>query len=162
MQRIRVGQHENFKKMRIRCSSSKGIHIAVSCGNPFLLLGLFPNKRQEIPCALFDRTTTMRRSNADCKRTRECLRVMFAHSVSNLPRLIPSSRSTSHAKKISQTKSFFVWGYTAQNLQRKRFQNARSARARDSRRCHSRANSRAKESTKCDDAPFLLFCVCVP
>jgi hypothetical protein len=97
-----VGQHENFKKMRIRPSSSKGIHIAVSCGNPFLLLGLFPNKRQEIPCALFDRTTTMRRSNADCKRTRECSRVMFAHSVSNLPRLIPSSRSTSHAKKISQ------------------------------------------------------------
>ena len=40
-----MGQQENFKKMRIRCSSSKGIHIAVSCGNPFLLLGLFPEQK---------------------------------------------------------------------------------------------------------------------
>ena len=103
-----MGQHENFKKMRIRPSSSKGIHIAVSCGNPFLLLGLFPNKRQEIPCALFDRTTTMRRSNADCKRTRECSRVMFAHSVSNLTRLIPSSRSNrTQRKSLTQNLSSF-------------------------------------------------------
>ena len=103
-----MGQHENFKKMRIRPSSSKGIHIAVSCGNPFLLLGLFPNKRQEIPCALFDRTTTMRRSNADCKRTRECSRVMFAHSMSNLPRLIPSSRSNrTQRKSLTQNLSSF-------------------------------------------------------
>ena len=103
-----MGQHENFKKMRIRPSSSKGIHIAVSCGNPFLLLGLFPNKRQEIPCALFDRTTTMRRSNADCKRTRECSRVMFAHSMSNLSRLIPSSRSNrTQRKSLTQNLSSF-------------------------------------------------------
>ena len=103
-----MGQHENFKKMRIRPSSSKGIHIAVSCGNPFLLLGLFPNKRQEIPCALFDRTTTMRRSNADCKRTRKCSRVMFAHSMSNLSRLIPSSRSNrTQRKSLTQNLSSF-------------------------------------------------------
>ena len=103
-----MGQHENFKKMRIRPSSSKGIHIAVSCGNPFLLLGLFPNKRQEIPCALFDRTTTMRRSNADCKRTRECSRVMFAHSMTNLSRLIPSSRSNlTQRKSLTQNLSSF-------------------------------------------------------
>ena len=103
-----MGQQENFKKMRIRCSSSKGIHIAVSCGNPFLLLGLFPNKRQEIPCALFDRTTTMRRSNADCKRTRECSRVMFAHSMTNLSCLIPSSRSNlTQRKSLTQNLSSF-------------------------------------------------------
>ncbi len=117
--------------------------------------GSSPNKRQEIPCVLFDRTTTMRRSNTDCKRTRECSRVMFAHSMSNLSRLIPSSRSNLTQRK-SLTQNLSSFGAKPLKIYRE------SARARDSRRCHSRANSRAKESTKCDDAPFLLFCVCVP
>ena len=70
--------------------------------------GSSPNKRQEIPCVLFDRTTTMRRSNTDCKRTRECSRVMFAHSMTNLSRLIPSSRSNlTQRKSLTQNLSSF-------------------------------------------------------